>query len=725
MIKRIFAVILCMIMVVSVFASCAKKSENDKGAIINMYLSQEVYDFDPAYAYNNDAALKIVDLIFATLFEIDENGKLKKELASGYEIDEAHNRLIVSIKENASWSDGTYVSANDVVYTIKRVLAPEFSSEVASLLFDIKNARTVKNATSDYYLDDIGVYAIGERDVEFTFEEGFTDYEGFLYNLASPALAPLREDLVAINEGDWAKKPGTMACSGPFMIRKISYEDEDKGITLERNPYYFRVKDQKIDKSVTPYRIIVDYTKTAEEQYQMYLNGELFYIGDIALSLRSGDIKKLKLEDALSTATIYMNQNAYIGKNFRTLDHEVTKDPDRKEDVETGIVTIKTVHIMYYTYYNHMSAEDYAAKYETEYVEIPIEDKPATPAAYANYTQGNYSTRRVEVVDGVTTIYIDEYQEWRYKAEVVGEDGKKYATGIVDIPDGVKLFADKNIRKALSLVIDREAIANKVVYAKAATALVPGGIFNIDYKRNTDFRKEGGSIIGTGADLAAAQALIPSSVNPADFEIELAVRANDEVHIAIAEEIEKAWESLGFRVVVNPIRSAINDDMGSTGQASEDIRDDIFTENYETGNYNALIIDLVAPTTSAFSILAPFATEFAGTSIDMNPNDGDIEHLYEIMGHRTGYENKEYDEKIEAAFAAADKKEKAALLHEAEKILLEDMPVIPIVFNQDAYVVSSELTSVKSTYFNTRIFTKSKLKSWDYAEYALENGLEP
>ena len=81
--KKLIAVLLCVVMVLMVFTSCtATKKEGDKGAIINMYLSQQVYNFDPVYAYKNDSLLQLSDLLFSSLFYIDENGKVKNELAN-------------------------------------------------------------------------------------------------------------------------------------------------------------------------------------------------------------------------------------------------------------------------------------------------------------------------------------------------------------------------------------------------------------------------------------------------------------------------------------------------------------------------------------------------------------------------------------------------------------------------------------------------------------------
>jgi ABC-type oligopeptide transport system substrate-binding subunit len=703
MFKRIIAATLCLIMAVTAFASCAKKDENDKGAIIHMYLSQEVYDFDPAYAYSNDAALKIVDLLFASLFRVNEKGKLENDLASGYVIDKAHNTLTITIDDEAFWSDGTYVSANDVVYTVKRLLAPESTSEAACLLFDIKNARVVKNATSDAYTDDIGVYAVGEREVEFTFEDGFTDYEGFLYNLASPALAPLPEAIVKINEGDWAKKPSTMICSGPFRLYKISYDPSDKGLTLERNAYYFRELDERVDKAVRPYRIVVDYTKSAAEQYEMFKRGEIFYLGDIALSVR-GTLKDVEIQNALSTATVYLNENVCVGKTVRELDKETSSSI---EEVKAGVTYITNTYKSYYTYYNYLTDAEYEAKYGKAYEKIPASDKKN--ADYTVYGQKTETT--FETVDGASVVHINVYEEYRYVYTDVTADGKTVSQPAVDAPGGEKLFANKDVRNALSLAIDRDAIAKKIVYAEAATGFVPTGIFGTDYNRKSGFRKDNGALISTKADPTKAQGLIPSSITPANYEIELMVRGNDEVHQAIAEEIAKAWEALGFKVLVNSIYPIVNDDKGSTGTEAKDIRDDLITELYEAGQYSAILVDIVAATPSAYGFLAPFAKEFAGSSVDMNPNDGDVEHLYEVMGHRTGYNSEAYNAKIDEAFKA-DPAKRAQLLREAEKILMEDMPIIPIIFNQDAYLISKELSKVESTYFGTRIFTDAKLKNY-------------
>ena len=118
MMKKIIALTLCLLMLIPVFASCAKTDENDKGAYISMYLTDPVYNFDPARAYGNEAALKVISLMFDNLFYLDSNGKVQKSLAKSYKIyeDDAAEeyKMIIDIKETA-WSDGNALTAQDVV----------------------------------------------------------------------------------------------------------------------------------------------------------------------------------------------------------------------------------------------------------------------------------------------------------------------------------------------------------------------------------------------------------------------------------------------------------------------------------------------------------------------------------------------------------------------------------------------------------------------------------
>ena len=290
MMKRLMALTLCLFTLLSVFG-CAKRDklegEEDKGAFINMYLGTEIYDFDPQLPVTNDSAVKVISMIYEPLFCVAENGKLEKALVKKVEIKEndvkGEYQMILTLNDTC-WSDGTYVSANNVVYSWKRILEPDFTSPACALLFDVKNARAIKEG--DASIDDLGVAAIDELVIEITFE-GKIDYDQFMLNLASYALVPLREDIVS-RSADWSKKPATTVCSGPFMLRRVTYGE---GLILERNSYYFRDTDKEdgdvLNKSVNPYRIVIDFTKSTADQVTDFTTDLLFYNNEIALDQRA------------------------------------------------------------------------------------------------------------------------------------------------------------------------------------------------------------------------------------------------------------------------------------------------------------------------------------------------------------------------------------------------------------------------------------------------------
>ena len=62
--KRILALTLCLVMLVPLFVSCGSKDEEDKGAVIRTYMTSDICNFDPIYAYTDDAATKIMGMIW-------------------------------------------------------------------------------------------------------------------------------------------------------------------------------------------------------------------------------------------------------------------------------------------------------------------------------------------------------------------------------------------------------------------------------------------------------------------------------------------------------------------------------------------------------------------------------------------------------------------------------------------------------------------------------------
>ena len=600
--KKFLALLLCLVMILTSIIGCGKKERENDGAEIRMYISDPIYSFDPAEAYKNESALKVVSLMFDNLFVMNSNGKAEKSLVKNYKINKEENSMFIELRTDTYWSDGNAVTANDVVFAWQRLLDPANSFEAASLLYDIKNARAAKEG--EVTIDDIGISALNNTDVEIVFEDRAIDYDSFINKLTSFALVPLREDVlsrVAV-ANDWAKSPTLMVTSGAFRLRTVNYKPEKEDpkakkaeLILERNAYYRRnFMEDAVDKAVTPFRLIVDYTKTGEEIMSAYDAGEIFFIGDIPLSARSKYTleewkKNATVTDALSTHTYILNENAEI--------------------------------------------------------------------------------------------------------------------------NGEKLFANEKVRVALSLAINRQDIANAIVFAEPAEGIVPNGVFNTNSKKQT-FREAASNVISATPNKDAAVAkLAEANINASKYSFAISVPAYDEVHVKIAEMVAASWCELGFKVTVNKVALKDNSDKAlTTGEKIAGVKDDIFAENLTAGKFEVAAIDYVAFSADAFSTLAPFAKGYAGTATGTHNSP-----VFEVKPHISGYNSEAYNAKIDEAAKEVNPDARAALLHTAEDILMADMPVIPIVSNLNATMQSKELSNIDLGYYSTNIFTKTSLK--DYEKY--------
>lgn len=599
MIKRVTALLLCLATIVLCLAGCSH-GDNDKGAYIRMYLTEPVYDMDPLEAFDNAEALQVVDLLFVGLFKADENGKPKKSLVDSYKYTEDKKEgkytLLLTLK-STNWSDGVAVSANDVQFAFRRLFKTDVSHPAVAMLCNIKNAREIiAGNTSE---DHLGVSVVDNLNVEIEFE-GHADMDTFLTALCSPALYPLREDVVEVNP-DWAKKNSTIVCSGPFMVRSMKPDEKD-GFVLERNSYYMRNRSKDdLDKYVTPFRIVVDYTTDAAKQFELYNTGEagtIYYFGHIPLSVRTDAakadaLKKVDVTDAASTHVYYLNEKAEIG--------------------------------------------------------------------------------------------------------------------------GKTLFADVKVRQALSLALDRQAMADAIVYAKAADGIVPYTVLNRPGKK-TEFRKKAESYLAASANVEAAKNLLKEAgITASDYEFSITVASYKEDHIAMAELAKAAWKALGFKVDVKVLKptevmeTTVDATTGVETTSGTDVWANPYKTALETGDFEVIALDLVATSADAFSVLAPFAKAFSGNAINL---DTTVNPNYELTPHITGYDSEAYNAKIEEAFTAAKSKDRATKLHEAEAILMNDLPVIPVVYNQNAALASKKLGKIESNFFCNADFTKTKLSGY-------------
>lgn len=268
--------------------------------------------------------------------------------------------------------------------------------------------------------------------------------------------------------------------------------------------------------------------------------------------------------------------------------------------------------------------------------------------------------------------------------------------------------SNASVRYALSVALDRTAIANALANgSSAATGLIPSMVFNT--KKGTSFRKEGGDILSATASIdTAKQILSDAGINPATYEeiylYYLTDSTNDSYQSAstengygymskektIATYAKQAWESLGFKVVLKGVSLAD------------------YAKIYAEGSYDVIGLDYQMNSAYPLYNLTPFAKAYSGR-ITETITESNV--TYEARTHVTGYYNEAYDALIASAFAAENQSDKVGYLHDAEELLLKDAPVVPVVFNSEAYVTSG-LSELKTNFWGATIFKKAYLNDY-------------
>ncbi len=172
---------------------------------------------NPLFVDSDDNAHDVAGLLFDPLLRLGSSGGVETLLAARWEVSEDQLSYTVALRPEARWSDGSAVTTEDVVFTVRTVQDPQFR-------------RTVLQAS----WKDIIAKAIDPAQVRFTLpgrNAGFLATVSQLDLLPAHLLAGLPAD--AIESGPFGLHPvGT----GSFRL----VERVPDGAILERNPFAWR-----------------------------------------------------------------------------------------------------------------------------------------------------------------------------------------------------------------------------------------------------------------------------------------------------------------------------------------------------------------------------------------------------------------------------------------------------------------------------------------------------
>ncbi len=185
---------------------------------------------DPALI-TGQLEFRLVDCLFEGLLRYDEKGDPVPGVAESWEISDDGARYTFTLREDARWSNGDPVTAQDFVRSWQRALDPLTAASYAYQLFYIKGAEAFsKGEIQDF--SQVGAKALDRRTLQVDLNAP-TPF--FLHLAAFPTLRPVHMPTVEKYGDDWIK-PQNLVSNGPYNMTAWRLYDR---IRLQRNPLYW------------------------------------------------------------------------------------------------------------------------------------------------------------------------------------------------------------------------------------------------------------------------------------------------------------------------------------------------------------------------------------------------------------------------------------------------------------------------------------------------------
>ncbi|MDR0136457.1 peptide ABC transporter substrate-binding protein [Metabacillus idriensis] len=259
--KSKFSLLLVLSLVLSVFltacygggnSSSSDGGDKEKDSKEETNVAQELKVLESSEIPSMDSVLA-TDTISLTqlnntnegLYRVDENQEPVPAMAEGEpEANEDGTEYTIKLKEDAKWSNGEPVTANDFVFAWQRALNPETGSEYGPYMMmgKIKNAEALFNG--EVKPEELGVKAKDEKTLVVTLEKPIAFFKSLM---AFPTFYPQNQKFVEEQAANFGKKSENLVFNGPFTIQ--GWEGPaDTEWTLEKNAEYWDAKNVSLEK---------------------------------------------------------------------------------------------------------------------------------------------------------------------------------------------------------------------------------------------------------------------------------------------------------------------------------------------------------------------------------------------------------------------------------------------------------------------------------------------
>lgn len=188
----------------------AKLAENQQ---MTWWLLDAIKSMDPQINTDVEGS-DILRQLFEGLYNSAADGSLVPGVAIDHTLSEDGTVYTFNLRPEAVWSNGDPVTANDFVYSWRRLVSPELASEYAWYmeLMQVKNAAAV--TAGEMAPEELGVKAIDDHTLEVTIDNPLPYFPQMLTHAST---FPVNQKVVEAGGADWTQ-PGNLVGNGAYTL---------------------------------------------------------------------------------------------------------------------------------------------------------------------------------------------------------------------------------------------------------------------------------------------------------------------------------------------------------------------------------------------------------------------------------------------------------------------------------------------------------------------------
>ncbi len=276
--KSRWTLVLSLVLVLSVFLSACGGGSNNGGnsggdgdgdsaseQVLNLVETAEIPSMDTTQA-TDATSFNAMNQVFEGLYRLDENNEPTLGMAAEEPTEEEKDGETVytfTIRDDAKWSDGSDVVADDFIYAWHKALNPDTISPYASMFgtAGIKNGNAIITEGDPLYgkVEELGAKAVDEKTLEITVD---TKVPYFKSLLTFATFYPQPKAYADEQGEQFALEADTMLYNGPFVFAEWNHGE---GWTFEKNAEYWDAETVSLEKITTK---VVQDTATTVNLYE-------------------------------------------------------------------------------------------------------------------------------------------------------------------------------------------------------------------------------------------------------------------------------------------------------------------------------------------------------------------------------------------------------------------------------------------------------------------------